>query len=41
MYLYGTNINFSATTNLELGMRDGGEFPAFRPQSIKFQLKVK
>ncbi|SDP16473.1 RHS repeat-associated core domain-containing protein [Clostridium gasigenes] len=38
----GKNINFTATENLELGMRtSGGDGPAFRPQSIQISAKSK
>lgn len=40
--LNGQNINFIATENLELGMRDGsGDTPPFRPQSIDISAKSK
>ncbi|WP_315069728.1 RHS repeat-associated core domain-containing protein [uncultured Clostridium sp.] len=39
--LVGKNINFMATENLELGMRDGeGELPPFRPQNIELSAKT-
>ena len=40
--LIGKNINFTATENLELGMRDAqGDAPPFRPQNIKLSAKNK
>jgi|GEM_PF-351203 len=40
--LVGNNINFTATENLELGMRDGsGDTPPFRPESINLSAKSK
>ncbi|OOM76177.1 putative deoxyribonuclease RhsC [Clostridium puniceum] len=40
--LAGNNINFTATENLELGMREGfGDTPPFRPESINLSAKSK
>ncbi|MCB2340725.1 DUF6531 domain-containing protein, partial [Clostridium estertheticum] len=40
--LTGKNINFTATENLELGMRNGdGDTPALRPETIQISAKSK